>query len=92
MIGDAKARGASRTGPTPYAAKNSKGRSHKTIAPGRDDKFDSGDSDTKGPAHRATKGMRPGTGGTDKQNPGKQRARKILVDDWCLGKRESYVD
>ena len=83
MIGDAKARGSAK-GAVAYKAKNAKGQSFKTIAPGRDDKFDTGDSDTKGPAHRSTKGMRPGPGGTDKQNPAKQRSRKLA--DWCMGK------
>ena len=40
MIGDAMARGKVRKGPESFKQKNSKGQSFKTIAPGRDDKFD----------------------------------------------------
>jgi hypothetical protein len=70
----------------PYKAKNSKGRSYKTVAPYKDALDDGGDSMTHGPAHRATKGQRPGVGSTDKQNPRKQRNRKI--EAWCEGGKD----
>lgn len=96
MIGDA---GVSKRRATPesYRVKNSKGRSHKLVAPGKDDYWDDGDSDTKGPAHRAT-GDKPGhVLAKDKQNPAEQRTRRQpafpqgrIVDEWCQGKRGSY--
>lgn len=84
MIGDAGAHGKSRKGPVAFKQKNAKGQSFKTIAPGRDDKFDTGDAGTKAAAHGSTKGMRPGHGGRDMQNPKEQRSRKLA--DWCMGK------
>jgi hypothetical protein len=81
----------------PFKEKN--GRSFKTIAPGKDMKDDSGDAETHGPAHRATKGMKPGTGvkPTSKRQPASYMERnsmgqsfKTVVDEWCSGKRKSY--
>jgi hypothetical protein len=58
----------STTSPGPVdKKKNYKGRSFKTVWPGRDEENDTGDSETRGVTRRMTKGMRPGTG---KKNPG----------------------
>jgi hypothetical protein len=97
MIGDAKAAGKSRKGPESFKQKNSKGQSFKTIAPSRDMKDDDGDAGTHKVARASTKGMRPGPGGRDRQNPKDQQAHKLvahdqgsIIDQWCQGKRGSY--
>lgn len=46
------------------------------------------DPELKRPAKCATKGMKPGVGSRDKQNPKMQRSRKI--EAWCEGKSGSY--
>lgn len=63
MIGDAKARGPVRstTKPGPEFKKKN-GRSFKTIDTHKDMADDDGDAGTHGVAHRATHGMKPGTG------------------------------
>lgn len=65
MIGDLAAKGKRKSttmkGPVDVK-KNAKGRSFKTIWPGRDDENDTGDSETKPVTRRMTKGMRPGVG------------------------------
>jgi hypothetical protein len=89
MIGDVKQKTGSKA--AAFKAKNSKGRSYKTIAPGKDMLDDGGDSLTHAPAQRATKGQKPGVGSKDKQSPGKQQSRQLAtLDAWCQGKRSSY--
>lgn len=86
MIGDAKAKGKSR-GAKAYMGKNSEGRSHKINLPSASD--GGGDSEQKPTAKRMDKhNARPGTGTRDKQNPSKQRSRRI--EAWCEGKSEHY--
>lgn len=96
MIGDARAP-KRRSKPSPYEKKNAEGRSHKTIAPGRDDEDDSGDAGTHGPAHRATGGKPGPVLHHDKQNAAAQRTRRqpantqgSVIDEWCRGMRGSY--
>jgi hypothetical protein len=88
MIGDVQhKRGAKAEA---YKVKNSKGRSHKTIAPGKEAKDDDGDAGTSSVARRMTKGMKPGPG-RDKQDPGKQQSRQLsTLDLWCQGKKDCY--
>lgn len=86
MIGDVKhKRGAKATA---YSAKNSKGRSHKTVAPHKDMSDDDGDAGTHPVARRMTKGMKPGVGSHDKQSARKQVSHKI--EAWCEGKADCY--
>lgn len=62
------------------------GKSFKTIDDHKDMPDDSGDAGTHAVARRATKGMKPGPGTPDKQNPKAQRVRKI--EAWCQGRGE----
>jgi hypothetical protein len=100
MIGDAAARGKvkSTTKPGPeFKKKNSKGQSFKTLDNGRESSDGGGGHETASIAERSTKGMRPGTGGRDRQNSKDQQAHKLvahdqgsIIDQWCRGKRGSY--
>ena len=75
--------------------KNSKGRSFKTIWPGKDTPDDTGDSETHKVTRCMTKGMRPGTGrkasGPNKPAPyaerNKQGRSHKTVEAWVDGKR-----
>lgn len=64
-------------GPVAFTKKNAKGRSHKTVAPstGKDDTKGGGDKEVSKAAKRATKGMKPGTGFGETQEPESYMAR-----------------
>ena len=88
MIGDVKQKKGSKA--VAYKGKNSEGRSHKINLPAASD--GGGDVEQKPKAKRLDKhSARPGVGGRDKQNPGKQESRQLsTLDAWCQGKRSCY--
>ena len=89
MIGDVKQKHGAKA--AVYKAKNAKGRSYKTVAPGKEMPDDDGDAGTHSAAKRMNKGRANVGPGRDKQAPGKQQSRQLAtLDAWCQGKKGNY--